>query len=210
MRAFLNVSLQMSESPLCSPKCLVRLLHSSIAPPAMDSWHAAGYDLEMPEDYIVKKEEILNVPLGLSLQIPEGYYGRLAARSSAASLGLCVLGGVIDADYRGEISATVALLGKKNDLMLKKGKKYFQLILEPYLKAEMCPVDVMNDTVRRVTRDLRRKRVYERRQHHSSHCSCESGGEEVESDSAMEEREDASSIAGPTSDPTVVMTILDE
>ena len=42
-------------------------------------------------------------PLGLSLEVPPGCYGRIAPRSSMALRGVDVAGGVVDADFRGEV-----------------------------------------------------------------------------------------------------------
>ena len=44
------------------------------------------------------------VEMGIAIGLPKGTYGRLAARSGMASKhGIAVGGGVIDADYTGEV-----------------------------------------------------------------------------------------------------------
>ena len=80
--------------------------------PTQGSTFAAGYDLyallDAPID-IAPSDTVL-VKTGLALEIPEGYWGGIFARSGLAiHQGLrpanCV--GVIDSDYRGEVAVAV-------------------------------------------------------------------------------------------------------
>lgn len=64
---------------------------------------SAGYDLFTDEPATLEKGKILRINTNIGLAIPNGYYGQILSRSSIAALGLCVLGGVIDSDYRGSI-----------------------------------------------------------------------------------------------------------
>jgi predicted ABC-type transport system involved in lysophospholipase L1 biosynthesis ATPase subunit len=45
---------------------------------------------------------------GIAVEIPEGYYGQIAGRSSLGKQGYVVLGGVVDSSYRGEVSVLLA------------------------------------------------------------------------------------------------------
>ena len=63
-----------------------------------------GLDLFCIEELRIEPHVASSRATGLSVAIPEGFYGRVAPRSGlAAKHGLDVLSGVIDADYRGEI-----------------------------------------------------------------------------------------------------------
>ncbi|KAG6495399.1 hypothetical protein ZIOFF_043205 [Zingiber officinale] len=65
---------------------------------------AAGFDLAANQSIIIEPRGRALVPTELSLEIPWGTYGRIAARSSIAwNLGLDIGAEVIDSDYRGEI-----------------------------------------------------------------------------------------------------------
>ena len=86
------------------------------------------------------------------MEIPEGYWGGIFARSGLASKeGLrpanCV--GVVDADYRGEVK--VAL---HNDSEVVRtvvvGQKVAQMVIVPFLSVEFDVVDELSDTVRGV------------------------------------------------------------
>lgn len=74
--------------------------------PKQGSPCAAGYDLYALEDAIIKGGQTTPIHTGIALEIPDGYYGGIYARSGLATKqGLapvnCV--GIIDSDYRGEI-----------------------------------------------------------------------------------------------------------
>lgn len=65
---------------------------------------AAGYDLSSAEDISVKAHSKQLISTGISMAIPEGYYGWMAPRSGLAAKHFIDVGaGVIDADYRGEV-----------------------------------------------------------------------------------------------------------
>jgi dUTP pyrophosphatase len=70
------------------------------------------------------------VKTGLAVQIPDGFYGRIAPRSGlAVKSGLDVLAGVIDCDYRGEILCVLINLGE-DAVSLSAGARVAQLIVE--------------------------------------------------------------------------------
>lgn len=70
--------------------------------------------------------------MGIACAIPYGFVGLIFPRSSVRKYGIimanCV--GVIDAGYRGEISATFKELG--NDKVYKVGERVAQLIIIPF------------------------------------------------------------------------------
>lgn len=70
------------------------------------------------------------IPLGFAIEIPEGYYGRLAPRSGLAyKFGIDVLAGVIDPDFRGEVKAILLNTGFEN-FVVHTGDRVAQMILE--------------------------------------------------------------------------------
>ena len=90
----------------------------------------AGLDFYSPADYIIPPHNQLLVPTRIKLQIPLGYYGRLASKSSLAILHQLHVGaGVIDPDYMGEIM--VLLINTAPRVYnIAKGAPIAQLILE--------------------------------------------------------------------------------
>lgn len=104
---------------------------------------------------------------GLAVEIPEGYVGHIYPRSSVASKDLlltnCV--GVIDAGYRGEITAKFkyAVSYRNNasdrigasayfysapDGLYRAGDRFAQLSIDPVLPVEWEEADELSDTER--------------------------------------------------------------
>ena len=91
---------------------------------------SAGLDFYSPADYIIPPHGQLLVPTQIKLQIPLGYYGRLASKSGLAILHQLHVGAVvIDPDYTGEIM--VLLINTASRVYnIAKGAPIAQLILE--------------------------------------------------------------------------------
>lgn len=112
----------------------------------------AGYDLYacLEMDDIIYPGETLKIPTGIAVEIPEGYFGGVFARSGLATKqGLrpanCV--GVIDAPYRGEI--IVALHNdSKTPQRISHGDRIAQMVFLPIIYAELNIVDELSDTDR--------------------------------------------------------------
>ncbi|MGN9197798.1 dUTP diphosphatase [Blautia massiliensis (ex Liu et al. 2021)] len=67
----------------------------------------AGADVYMPYDCTLQPGEIVKVPLGFGLILPDGYAGFVFPRSSMAEKGLTCELPPIDSRYRGEIHAII-------------------------------------------------------------------------------------------------------
>ena len=109
--------------------------------PTRGSACAAGYDLYATETYTLKPLERKLFKTGISMAIPEGFYGRIAPRSGLAyKNGLDVMAGVIDEDYRGDVGVILINLGQEDVQLplIKDGKEVpiAQIIIEPYAAAE--------------------------------------------------------------------------
>ena len=130
-----------------------RLTESAILP-ERGSAYAAGYDLfaDLTENVEIKPHETKLIGTGLSMEIPEGYFGGIFARSGLSSKeGLrpanCV--GVVDADYRGEVKVALHNDGEVAR-EVKVGQKIAQLVVVPFLSVEFDEVDELSETVRGV------------------------------------------------------------
>ena len=91
---------------------------------------SAGLDFYSPADYVIPPHNQLMIPTQIKLQIPLGYYGRLASKSGLAILHQLHVGaGVIDPDYTGEIM--VLLINTASHVHpIMRGDPIAQLILE--------------------------------------------------------------------------------
>lgn len=109
----------------------------------------AGWDLYTNiTDIIVEPGSRALVSTGCSFAIPHGYYGRIADRSgNACKLGIHVLAGVIDSQYRGEVKVCLINLSEQ-PLRIKYGDKIAQMILTKIHEGEMQEVDELDSTKR--------------------------------------------------------------
>ena len=120
--------------------------------PMRGSDYAAGYDLyaDIDEKVSVAPHTSVKIPTGLALEIPEGYFGAVYARSGLAckeSLRPANCVGVIDADYRGPV---MVVLHNDSDQTreITQGERVAQLIIMPFLPVLFKEVDDLSQTVR--------------------------------------------------------------
>ena len=127
---------------------LIKKLVEHAVVPSRGSEFAAGYDLSSAVDCVVPAGERSMVSTGISIQIPEGTYGRVAPRSGLAfKYGIDVLAGVIDFDYTGEVKVILFNTGSR-DFIIKKGDRIAQLVLEKIATPDVAVVLELADTQR--------------------------------------------------------------
>jgi dUTP pyrophosphatase len=98
--------------------------------PTRGSSHAAALDLYSIESVTILPGKFTGVKTGLAVQIPEGYYGRIAPRSGLAiKHGIDTLAGVVDCDYRGELICLLMNFGDK-DFVIEPGDRIAQFLIE--------------------------------------------------------------------------------
>ena len=73
-----------------------------------------GYCLCAPESFTIRKGQQCQIDTFLSVQIPMGYYGRIASSYDMSIRDIIVKGGVIDSDYNGNIIVVLHNIGKKS------------------------------------------------------------------------------------------------
>lgn len=120
--------------------------------PAYGSEEAAGLDLycNNEDPILVGPGETVKVPTGLRVEIPEGFFGGVYPRSSTGvkkHLFLANTIGVIDSDYRGELQLFFYNYGNES-VVIQKGDRLAQLIIQPYLKVKPVKVDKLSDSKR--------------------------------------------------------------
>ena len=130
----------------------IKKLNEKAKIPTYGTLFSAGADLYCMEgcDVVIGAHKTAMIPLGFSLEIPEGYAGLIFARSGLASKrGLAPANkvGVIDSDYRGE--CMVALHNHTDsDVKVEGGERVAQLVIVPYLRAEFEESEELSETVR--------------------------------------------------------------
>ena len=131
----------------------IKKLTTTAKIPLRGSNEAAGYDLyaDVGEDFVeIKPHETVKIPTGIALEIPNGYFGGIFARSGLArkeGIRPCNCVGVIDQDYRGEI---IVALHNDSDVsrFITPGERVAQLVVIPYLEVSFNEVDKLNTTSR--------------------------------------------------------------
>ena len=73
------------------------------------------------------------VPLGFSIEVPEGYYAEIRPRSGLSSKGILVQIGTVDSDYRGEVGAIIGNFSG-GPFRIKNGDRVAQIIIKPILE----------------------------------------------------------------------------
>ena len=127
----------------------IKLIDNNSRIPTRGSKEAAGYDLYSCEDCLVYPSERKLIRSGIILEIPEGYYGRIAPRSGLAlRYGIDTLAGVIDSDYRGEIGVLLHNTDNNIPFHIKVGDRIAQLIIEKYYNFEMEVVENLDSSER--------------------------------------------------------------
>ena len=130
----------------------IKKLNEKAILPKRGSDQAAGYDLYAALDgpVTIEPHKTVMVGTGLSIAVPEGYFGAIYARSGLATkLGLrpanCV--GVCDSDYRGEY---IVALHNDSDVERKvePGDRIAQLVVMPYLAVDFEECDDLDETKR--------------------------------------------------------------
>ena len=95
----------------------------------------AGADVYMPYDCTLQPGEIVNVPLGFGLILPDGYAGFVFPRSSMAAKGLTCELPPVDSGYRGEIHAIISNVSNKAQTIFKD-TRVGQLVITPIIIAD--------------------------------------------------------------------------
>ncbi len=120
--------------------------------PTYGSREAAGADLYacLEEPVTIQPGQTVFIPTGLAMEVPKGCAGLVYARSSmGAKRGLAPANkvGVIDSDYRGEISVVLHNHGGIAQTV-EPGERIAQLIITPVLTPAYEQVQALTDTHR--------------------------------------------------------------
>ncbi len=105
-----------------------------------------GYDLYSDETVSIDGNSAIKVKTGISVGFPENWGGFIKDRSSMASKGFAVIGGVIDQAYIGELSIVITY--KRGATLIQKGDKIAQLVPIPLTNWPIVEVENLEPTDR--------------------------------------------------------------
>ena len=130
----------------------VKILKEGAKLPTYGSAQAAGADLYacLPEAVTIAPGETAFIPTGIALEVPEGCAGLIYARSGLAckrDLAPANKVGVVDSDYRGEITVALHNHGSQPQTV-QHGDRIAQFIITPVLNPAYRWEEALSDTRR--------------------------------------------------------------
>ena len=95
----------------------------------------AGADVYSTRQLVVYPHTTEKIPLGLGLELPDGFAGFIYPRSGLSSKGIVCELPPIDSGYRGEIHAIVSNVSDE-PYQINKGDRIGQLVITPVVIAD--------------------------------------------------------------------------
>jgi len=131
-------------------KLRFKKLYKGVKTPLRGTEHSAGIDLyahTIMNDLFYDK---VTIGTGIAVEIPEGHVGLLFPRSSISNTALRLSNsvGVIDSDYRGEISFKFDINDKLSPNSYDVGDRCGQLVIMPIKVVELEEVSYLSKTKR--------------------------------------------------------------
>jgi dUTP pyrophosphatase len=111
----------------------------------------AGADLVTRVDVTIPPQGRCTVPTGVALALPDGYAAFVHPRSGlAARSGLTIVNapGTVDAGYRGEIHVTLLNTDVGTPVVLRRGDRIAQLVVQRVSRARFVEVERLPGSVR--------------------------------------------------------------
>jgi dUTP pyrophosphatase len=132
-------------------------LHSDSLLPKQGTEESVGYDLHAyiltedgrPSKKIIPPNYVFNIPTGIAIEPPKGYFAVVSSRSGLAkeALSVCNSPGIIDPDYRGEIRVLLHNGGYEYKTIHHEDR-IAQLVFVPAVYAEIVEVETLSETGR--------------------------------------------------------------
>ena len=130
----------------------IKRLSEEATIPTRGSEYSAGYDLyaNIEKPVSIKPHETVKIGTGWAIEIPDGYFGAIFARSGLATkegLRPANCTGVCDSDYRGEY---IVAIHNDSDVVreITPHERIAQLVVIPYLYVDFKETNELSDTSR--------------------------------------------------------------
>jgi len=122
-------------------KVRVKRLSNKAILPTKGSRRAAGHDIYAISEFTIPAQGQILAETGKAIGLPKGTYARITPPSGLSrKKGTAINGGVIDADYTGEIKVIMVNHGKA-DCRLQEGDQITLLIIEKIDTTDIMEVD---------------------------------------------------------------------
>jgi dUTP pyrophosphatase len=108
---------------------------------------SAAFDLTVDRRDILPQGQV-KVYFGVGFEIPQGYVGVIAPRSSVCKTAFILANsiGIIDSDYRDEVSAVFDIV--RNGHQYEVGERAAQMMIMPFSQCNLVEVNELNETKR--------------------------------------------------------------
>lgn len=129
----------------------IKILDNELQRPAYAKPGDAGLDLRATHDVIIGPGERTLIGTGIALAIPEGYAGFVQPRSGLAikqGMTLVNTPGLIDSGYRGEIRIIALNTDKEQPIVIKRGDRIAQLVIQEVPAVELVEVEELSSSER--------------------------------------------------------------
>lgn len=107
----------------------------------------AGLDLFALKDAVLEPRVPMKLQTGIAMAIPYGHVGMICDRSSMGAKGIRVLGGIVDAGYRGEVQVLLINL-RDESFRIAAGDKISQMLVLPVNLAAVAETSDLDATAR--------------------------------------------------------------
>jgi dUTP pyrophosphatase len=115
--------------------------------PTKGTIQSAGYDVYSTIAVDLQPMIVTKIPLDIAIAPPQGTYIQIAPRSSLAMKGITCYAGIVDPDYRGNITVLLFHAGNSS-IPIIIGQKIAQIIFKPFVSPECLVTDVLDETLR--------------------------------------------------------------
>lgn len=133
-------------------KVNIKKIHQDAVIPSYSREGDAGMDLVATSYHFDSETGCHVYGVGLQIEIPSGFVGKIYPRSSLSKYDLVLANhvGIIDSNYRGEILFKFKHLGKEKDEanIYQVGERIGQLIIEEIPRIELVEVKELSDSNR--------------------------------------------------------------
>ncbi|EMY61517.1 dUTP diphosphatase [Leptospira terpstrae] len=134
------------------PIVSLQILKAGAVVPEYKTSGSAGMDLSacLTENITIPQGEVVYVPTGLAMAIPDGFEGQIRPRSGFSTKNRILMPnspGTIDSDYRGEILIPLLNLSGA-DFVLEPGTRVAQIVFQAVDKLTLQVVTELSATER--------------------------------------------------------------
>lgn len=123
---------------------LIRRLDSDVPIPSYGHPGDAGADLVTTVEATLAPGERALLPTGIAIALPDGFAAFIVPRSGLATrfgVSLVNAPGTVDAGYRGEIKVSIINLDPTEPVVLARGDRIAQLVIQTVSQARFHEVD---------------------------------------------------------------------